>query len=115
METSLTVPTATSVRRVPIKVLDENRRIINKHLSESGGGKASYTHLIAWALLCALREFPQLNDGYEERDGQSVRLKREAINLGVAIDLAKGWLALTARSEHQEREPHELSRIPRGL
>lgn len=89
METSLTVPTATSVRRVPIKVLDENRRIINKHLSESGGGKASYTHLIAWALLCALREFPQLNDGYEERDGQSVRLKREAINLGVAIDLAK--------------------------
>jgi len=89
METSLTVPTATSVRRVPIKVLDENRRIINKHLSESVGGKTSYTHLIAWALLRALRDFPQLNDGYEERDGQSMRLKREAVNLGVAIDMAK--------------------------
>jgi len=89
METSLTVPTATSVRRVPIKVLDENRRIINKHLSESGGGKTSYTHLIAWALLRALHDFPQLNDGYEERDGQALRLKREAVNLGVAIDMAK--------------------------
>ncbi|MFN2456140.1 MAG: multifunctional oxoglutarate decarboxylase/oxoglutarate dehydrogenase thiamine pyrophosphate-binding subunit/dihydrolipoyllysine-residue succinyltransferase subunit [Pyrinomonadaceae bacterium] len=89
METSLTVPTATSVRRIPIKVLDENRRIINKYLSENNRGKTSYTHLIAWALIRALQEFPQLNDGFDARDNQPVRLKREAVNLGVAIDLAK--------------------------
>ncbi|HET7114583.1 MAG TPA: hypothetical protein VFI57_13130, partial [Pyrinomonadaceae bacterium] len=47
METSLSVPTATSERRIPVKLLDENRRIINKHLSENDRGKASYTHLIA--------------------------------------------------------------------
>jgi 2-oxoglutarate dehydrogenase E1 component len=89
METSLTVPTATSQRRVPIKVADENRRIINKFLQEHDRGKASYTHLIAWAILCALEELPQLNDGFEDQDGKPVRLKREAVNLGVAIDLAK--------------------------
>jgi len=89
METSLTVPTATSQRRIPVKLLDENRRIINKHLKENDRGKASYTHLIAWALLRALAEFPQLNDGFEVTDGNAVRLRRPGINLGVAIDLQK--------------------------
>src|SRR5262249_34415789 len=66
METSLSVPTATSERRIPVKLLDENRRIINKHLAENDRGKASYTHLIAWAVLRALDDFPQLNDGFAE-------------------------------------------------
>src|SRR6185369_17081096 len=51
MERSLSVPTATSERRIPVKLLDENRRIINQHLAENARGKASYTHLIAWAML----------------------------------------------------------------
>ena len=89
MEASLSVPTATSQRRIPVKLLDENRRLINKHLQENDRGKASYTHLIAWALLKALEEFPQLNDGYGEVDGSPARLRRANINLGVAIDLAK--------------------------
>jgi len=89
METSLTVPTATSQRRIPVKLLDENRRIINKHLKENDRGKASYTHLIAWALLRALAEFSQLNDGFEITDGNAVRVRRPDINLGVAIDLQK--------------------------
>jgi 2-oxoglutarate dehydrogenase E1 component len=89
METSLTVPTATSQRRIPVKLLDENRRIINKHLKENDRGKASYTHLIAWALLRALAEFPQLNDGFEIADEHAVRVRRPDINLGVAIDLQK--------------------------
>jgi 2-oxoglutarate dehydrogenase E1 component len=89
METSLSVPTATSERRIPVKLLDENRRIINKHLSENDRGKASYTHLIAWALLRALDEYPQLNDGFAEIDGQPARLKRPHVNLGVAVDLTK--------------------------
>lgn len=89
METSLGVPTATSQRRVPVKVLDENRRVINKYLSEQGRSKASYTHLVAWAIIRSLAEFPQLNDGFEVVDGQPARLRRESVNLGIAIDLAK--------------------------
>ena len=89
MEASLEVPTATSQRRIPVKLLDENRRIVNHHLQENDRGKASYTHVIAWALLRALKDFPQLNDGYAEVDGSSVRLRRQGVNFGVAIVLEK--------------------------
>ena len=89
MQASLSVPTATSQRRIPVKLLDENRRIINRHLQENDRGKASYTHLIAWAILKALAEFPQLNDGFEVIDEEPARVRRESINLGIAIDLEK--------------------------
>ncbi len=89
METSLTVPTATSNRQVPVKLLEENRLIINKHLQEHGGGKTSYTHLIAYALLRALDKYPQLNDGFALADGKPARLSRPQVNLGVAIDIQK--------------------------
>jgi len=89
MERSLSVPTATSERRIPVKLLDENRRIINQHLAENDRGKASYTHLIAWAMLRALDTFPQLNDGFAEIDNTPTRIKRTNVNLGVAIDLTK--------------------------
>ncbi len=89
MEASLAVPTATSQRRIPVKLLDENRRIINRHLEERGRHKASYTHLIAYALLRALENFPQMNDGFEVVDEHPMRVKRETINLGIAIDLEK--------------------------
>ncbi len=89
MEASLSVPTATSQRRIPVKLLDENRIIINKHLQENYRGKASYTHLIAWALLRALDEFPQLNDGFDIVNESPARLRRPTVNLGIAIDLTK--------------------------
>ena len=89
MEKSLHVPTATSERRIPVKLLDENRRLINKHLAEHDRGKASYTHLIAWAILRALDEFPQLNDGFFNGEGGPARLKRPQVNFGVAVDLTK--------------------------
>jgi 2-oxoglutarate dehydrogenase E1 component len=89
MERSLSVPTATSERRIPVKLLDENRRIINQHLAENDRGKASYTHLIAWAVLRALDTYSQLNDGYAEVDGTPSRVKRKGVNLGVAVDLTK--------------------------
>src|SRR5207302_4074254 len=84
MEASLAVPTATSQRRIPVKLLDENRRLINRHLGERGRHKASYTHLIAYALLRALKTFPQMNDGFEVIDSQPARVKRESVNLGIA-------------------------------
>jgi 2-oxoglutarate dehydrogenase E1 component len=89
MEASLSVPTATSQRRIPVKLLDENRRMINEHLEENDRGKASYTHLIAWAILRALTEFPQLNDGFDLISNEPARLRRQDVSLGVAIDVAK--------------------------
>src|SRR5207249_11424728 len=89
MEASLSVPTATSQRRIPVKLLDENRRIINRHLEENDRRKASYTHLIAYAILRAIEEFPQLNDGFQVIDEQPSRVKRDSVNLGIAIDLEK--------------------------
>ncbi len=89
MEASLSVPTATSQRRIPVKLLDENRLIINRHLEENDRHKASYTHLIAYAILRAIDQFPQLNDGFEVIGEQPSRVKREAVNLGIAIDLEK--------------------------
>src|SRR2546427_12426668 len=73
MEASLAVPTATSQRRIPVKLLDENRRIINRHLQDANRGKASYTHLIAYVALRALDQFPQMNDGFEVSNNQPVR------------------------------------------
>ena len=89
MEASLSVPTATSQRRIPVKLLDENRLIINRHLAENDRGKASYTHLIAYAILRAIDQFPQLNDGFEVIEKQPSRVRRQSLNLGVAIDLEK--------------------------
>lgn len=89
MEESLTVPTATSVRSLPVKVLDENRRIINENLKIQGRGKVSYTHLIAWAIVKALKEYPSLNFGYGVVNGVSSRLENESVNLGIAIDIEK--------------------------
>jgi 2-oxoglutarate dehydrogenase E1 component len=49
MEASLTVPTATSVRAVPAKLMIDNRIVINNHLARGRGGKVSFTHIIAYA------------------------------------------------------------------
>ncbi|MDT5159127.1 MAG: multifunctional 2-oxoglutarate metabolism enzyme [Acidobacteriota bacterium] len=89
METSLTVPTATSNRQVPVKVLEENRSLVNQFLKEHKRGKASYTHFIAFAILRALERFPQMNDGFAVVDGSPARLRRTEANLGLAIDLEK--------------------------
>lgn len=89
MEESLTVPTATSVRNLPVKVLEENRRIINENLQNRGRGKVSFTHLIAWAIILAAKEYPQMNYGYGVVDGKPSRLENNSINLGIAIDIEK--------------------------
>ncbi|MBZ5551162.1 MAG: multifunctional oxoglutarate decarboxylase/oxoglutarate dehydrogenase thiamine pyrophosphate-binding subunit/dihydrolipoyllysine-residue succinyltransferase subunit [Acidobacteriia bacterium] len=86
MEASLGVPTATSQRQIPIKLLDENRRLVNQYL-EPTGRKVSYTHLIIRALLKALEHFPQLNDSHEEIDGTSYRVHHPDIHLGIAVNV----------------------------
>lgn len=89
MEQSLTVPTATSFRTVPVKLLEENRRIINEHLQASGRGKVSFTHLIGWAIVLAAKDYPALNNGYGLVDGAPAKIQNSAINLGIAIDIEK--------------------------
>src|SRR5262245_34478427 len=89
MEASLGVPTATSIRTLPVKVLEENRRIINNHLTMAGQAKASYTHFVAWAIVRAIKDFPRLNAAFLQQDGQPARLDREDVNIGLAIDVER--------------------------
>lgn len=89
MEESLTVPTATSFRSIPVKVLEENRRIINEHLAAKGRGKVSFTHIIAWAIIKSVKAYPSLNCGFGVVNGVPSRLEHENINLGIAIDIEK--------------------------
>ncbi len=88
MAASVSIPLATSQRTIAVKVMDENRRIINQHRSLAGKSKVSYTHIIGWAIVKALEEVPALNHAYAERDGQPYRLLRPQINLGIAVDVA---------------------------
>ena len=89
MEASLAVPTATSIRNIPVKVLEENRRIVNNHLTLSGQAKASYTHIIAWAIVKALHDTPRMNAAFAMNDGTPSRIDREDVNLGIAIDVER--------------------------
>ena len=89
MDSSLTVPTATSVRSVPVKLLWDNRTVINNHLARARGGKVSFTHLIGYALVKALRSTPELNVGFDVVDGKPNLVSPAHINLGLAIDMQK--------------------------
>ncbi|MFF2041584.1 multifunctional oxoglutarate decarboxylase/oxoglutarate dehydrogenase thiamine pyrophosphate-binding subunit/dihydrolipoyllysine-residue succinyltransferase subunit [Kitasatospora sp. NPDC058170] len=89
MDASLEVPTATSVRAVPAKLLIDNRIVINNHLQRARGGKVSFTHLIGYALVQAIKASPGMNHSYQVKDGKSYLVKPEHVNLGLAIDLVK--------------------------
>jgi 2-oxoglutarate dehydrogenase E1 component len=88
MNASVTIPLATSQRIIPVKVMDENRRIINQHRTLVGKTKVSYTHLIGWAILRGLEDFPGLNHAYGETNGQPARVVHPQVNLGIAVDVA---------------------------
>ncbi len=89
MDVSLSVPTATSVRSVPVKLLWDNRTVINNHLARARGGKVSFTHVIGYALIKALRAMPEMNVGFDVVDGKPNLIRPAHINLGLAIDLPK--------------------------
>jgi 2-oxoglutarate decarboxylase len=90
MDASLTVPTATSVRSVPVKLLFDNRTVINNHLARARGGKVSFTHLIGYAIVQAVKAMPEMNTGYEvDEKGKPNQLNPEHVNFGLAIDLKK--------------------------
>ena len=89
MDESLDVPTATSVRTVPAKLMIDNRIVINNHLERTRGGKVSFTHLIGWALVQAAKEMPAQNVSYDEKDGKPVLVRHAHVNLGIAVDLVR--------------------------
>ncbi|GAA3375496.1 multifunctional oxoglutarate decarboxylase/oxoglutarate dehydrogenase thiamine pyrophosphate-binding subunit/dihydrolipoyllysine-residue succinyltransferase subunit [Streptomyces sannanensis] len=89
MNASLELPTATSVRAVPVKLLFDNRIVINNHLKRARGGKISFTHLIGYAMVQAIKAMPAMNNSFAEKDGKPTLVKPPHVNLGLAIDLVK--------------------------
>ena len=92
MEASLTVPTATSVRSVPARLLEVNRSVLNQHLALTSGAKVSYTHLIGFAVVRALQAVPALNSSFvADADGNGTPgvAHHTHIGLGVAVDVSK--------------------------
>ncbi|HEX2152643.1 MAG TPA: multifunctional oxoglutarate decarboxylase/oxoglutarate dehydrogenase thiamine pyrophosphate-binding subunit/dihydrolipoyllysine-residue succinyltransferase subunit [Acidimicrobiia bacterium] len=90
MEESLSVPTATSMRTIPAKLLEVNRKILNNQLRRlTNGGKVSFTHLIGWAVVQAMREYPEMNVSFAQIDGTPHILRHDNVNLGLAIDLER--------------------------
>nr|WP_217131747.1 multifunctional oxoglutarate decarboxylase/oxoglutarate dehydrogenase thiamine pyrophosphate-binding subunit/dihydrolipoyllysine-residue succinyltransferase subunit [Leucobacter chinensis] len=89
MDESLKVPTATSVRTVPAKLMIDNRIVMNNHMRRTRGGKVSFTHLIGWAIVQTLKEFPSQNVAYGVVDGKPSLIVPAHVALGIAIDLPK--------------------------
>lgn len=89
MDASLAMPTATSVREIPMKLVIDQRQLINSHLARTTGGKVSFTHLIGWAMVRALVAVPEMNNSYEVVAGKPTLVTPPSINLGLAIDMKK--------------------------
>ncbi|MFX0538078.1 multifunctional oxoglutarate decarboxylase/oxoglutarate dehydrogenase thiamine pyrophosphate-binding subunit/dihydrolipoyllysine-residue succinyltransferase subunit [Ornithinimicrobium sp. Y1847] len=89
MESSLEVPTATSARNLPAKLLIDNRTVINNHLARSRGGKVSFTHVIGYAMVQAIKAMPAMNNGFTTENGKPTLVQPAHINLGLAIDVPK--------------------------
>ena len=92
MAASLEVPTATSFRNIPAKLLEVNRKVINGYRSRSGMGKVSFTHLIGYAIVRAIAEtVPNMKNGFVEGDDGKPRLIRhDHVNMGLAVDVDNG-------------------------
>ena len=92
MERSLTVPTATSFRNIPAKLLEVNRSVINGHRARTGQGKVSFTHLIGYAIVRAIADAaPSMNNSYAAgSDGKPRIVRNSHVNMGLAVDVDKG-------------------------
>ena len=92
MEASLAVPTATSVRQVPAKLLEVNRKVINGYRERSGESKISFTHLIGYAIVRAIADaVPNMKHVYSvDEQGKPQIKKFNRVNMGLAVDVDKG-------------------------
>ena len=88
MDESRAVPTATSFRTIAVDTLDAKRKAINSVLKERGL-KVSFTHLVAWAIVEAAKEFPVMVRVFAEQDGKPFAIEGSPVNLGIAVDVEK--------------------------
>ena len=88
MNESLTVPVATTIRTVPVRVLEQQRKQLNALLS-AAGRKVSFTHLIALALVEAWNEFPVMGHVFQQIDGKPYRVAHPNLNFGLAVDVQR--------------------------
>jgi 2-oxoglutarate decarboxylase len=90
MTASLAVPTATSFRVIPARLLEVNRTILNNQLSRTGAaGKVSFTHLIGYAVVEAVKALPSMNSSFLEASGSPSVVHHEHLGLGIAVDVEK--------------------------
>lgn len=91
MDRSLTVPTATSFRDIPAKLLEVNRKVINGFRARTGQTKVSFTHLIGFAIVRAIAdEVPAMRNTYlEGSDGKPRVIVNEHVSMGLAVDVSK--------------------------
>ena len=90
MNESLTVPTATTFRELPVAQLENARKSLNAALKQAGRSeKISFTHLIAWAIVRATKQHAVMGHAFAEQDGKPVRLTPPGINLGLAVDVTR--------------------------
>jgi len=92
MEASLAVPTATSVRSVPARLLEVNRQVLNNQLARTTGAKVSFTHLIGYAVVRALHDVPALNAAFVDAVGDTGKpgvIHHKHVGLGLAVDQEK--------------------------
>jgi multifunctional 2-oxoglutarate metabolism enzyme len=88
MDESREVPTATSFRTIAVDTLDCKRKALNSQLNERGM-KVSFTHIVAWAIAQAVKEFPVMVRTFGEREGKPVALEGSPVNLGIAVDVER--------------------------
>ncbi|MEX0620708.1 MAG: multifunctional oxoglutarate decarboxylase/oxoglutarate dehydrogenase thiamine pyrophosphate-binding subunit/dihydrolipoyllysine-residue succinyltransferase subunit [Solirubrobacterales bacterium] len=88
MDESRSIPTATSFRVIAVDTLDAKRKGLNGELSQRGM-KVSFTHLVAWAIVQAARNWPVMTHHFEERDGKLFSIDDGLINLGIAVDVER--------------------------
>ncbi|MGH9036681.1 MAG: 2-oxo acid dehydrogenase subunit E2, partial [Acidimicrobiia bacterium] len=99
MEASLGVPTATSARVIPARLLEVNRRVVNNYLTRmQRSGKVSFTHLIGWAVIRAMGRMPVMNAAYAviqgdtpgpPGDGKPGVVRHPHVTLGLAVDVTR--------------------------
>ena len=91
MEASLGVPTATSFRDLPAKLLEINRRVVNGYLGRTRGGKVSFTQIIGYAVVKAIATTAKaMSASYAEGpDGKPRIIRHEHVGLGLAVDVEK--------------------------
>ena len=112
------MPTATSFRNVPAKLLEVNRKVINGYRGRTGGGKVSFTHLIGYAVVRAIADaVPVMSNAFVEgADGKPRVVRHEHVNMGLAVDMAKADGSRTlVVPVHQRRRHARLRRVPRRL